>query len=253
MKGIWGVLLGCALCLAQSGQPPNPTKEDLAQGERLYMGACASCHGPRGDGGRGANLAVPRLLRAPDDQALFNIVKDGIEGTEMPRARRMIDREIWQVVAYVRSLGRAALQTTAGDPAKGEQLYRTKGNCAQCHTIAGSGGGMGPELTDIGARRSPAYLRAAILDPEAAVPEGFLQLRIVTGDGRRITGVRLNENTFSIQVRDLQGRLHSFWKSGLAELHKDRGKSPMPGYREVFTTEEVEDLVAYLVSLRGGL
>ncbi len=253
-KALVGILLGGSLCLAQGPLSSNPysSPEDVARGQRLFQGHCAPCHGPRGDGGFGANLAVPRLMRAADDQALFDLIKKGIEGTEMPRAW-MIEREIWQVIAYVRTLGRTAPQAVAGDPAKGEQLYRTKGNCAQCHIVAGQGGRMGPELTQIGARRSPAYLRAAVLDPEANVPEGFLQVRVVTKDGRQVTGIRLNENIFSIQIRDLTDRLHSFWKSELAELHKERGKSPMPGYRDVFTPAEVDDLVAYLVSLRGGL
>ena len=255
MKILLGILLGCALCQAQAPPPLNPylSPKDVARGERLFMGNCALCHGPRGDGGLGTKLAVPRLPRAPDDKALFNIIKNGIEGTEMPRAWRMLDREIWQLIAYVRTLGHTAPPATAGDPGRGEQLYRTKGNCVQCHTMAGHGGRMGTELTEVGARRSPAYLRTSLLDPEAAVPEKFLQVRVVTRDGRRITGIRLNESTFSIQVRDFTDGLHSFWKSELAELHKERGKSPMPSYRDVFTTAELDDLVAYLSSLRGGL
>ncbi len=250
-----GALLVCSLALAQAPAPNNPhtTPEDVARGERLFQGACASCHGPRGDGGRGANLAVPRLSRAVDDAALFGIIQNGIPGTEMPKAWSMTDREIWQVAAFVRSLGRIPRQPIAGDPAGGEKLFRSKGNCAQCHLVAGQGGRMGPELTEIGARRSAGYLRTAILDPEADIPTSFLQVRVVTRDGRKIIGVRLNENTFSIQIRDFSDRLHSFWKSELVELNKDWGRSPMPSYRGVFTAAELDDLVAYLVSLRGGL
>jgi hypothetical protein len=96
------------------------------------------------------------------------------------------------------------------------------------------------------------YLREALLDPEAAVPDGFLQVRLVTQDGRRITGVRVNEDTFSIQIRDLSDNFHSFFKSELAELDKQQGKSPMPSYKGVFSSGELDDLVAYLDSLRGN-
>jgi hypothetical protein len=92
-----------------------------------------------------------------------------------------------------------------------------------------------------------------LLDPDAAVPDRFLQVRIVTKDGRHITGVRRAEDTFTIQLTDLIGRTYSFFKQDLADLQKDFGKSPMPSYRNVLTASEVDDLVAYLVLLRGNL
>jgi len=85
-----------------------------------------------------------------------------------------------------------------------------------------------------------------------AVPDGFLEVQLVTRDGRRITGARLNEDAFSIQIRDLSNEFRSFWKEELIELKKEPGKSPMPGYTEVFTPKELDDVIAYLDSLRGG-
>ena len=76
-------------------------------------------------------------------------------------------------------------------------------------------------------------------------------MRVVTAEGRQLTGARVNEDTFSIQIRDASGRVQSFFKEELRELHKDWGKSPMPSYRDVFSRTELEDVVAYLVSLRG--
>ena len=223
--------------------------DDVAEGERLYGVQCAICHGPRGDGGRGANLALPRLRHAPDDTALAGVIRRGIPGTEMPGSA-LSARQVGQVAAFVRTLGRVRPEPVAGDAARGRSLYQTRGGCAQCHTIAGRGGGIGPDLIDIGARRSPTYLREALLDPEKDVPTGFIQVRVVTREGRRITGVRVNEDTFSVQLRDLSDKVHSFWKHELREIHKDQGKSPMPGYRALFTPAEVEDLVAYLGSLQ---
>lgn len=231
---------------------PHTAAADVERGRHLFLGHCAPCHGPAGDGGRGANLARPKLPRAADDPALFRLLKNGIPNTEMPAAWEMIDREMWQVVAYVRSLGRTAPEKVSGDAARGQDLFRTKGKCIQCHTVAGQGGGLGPELTEIGARRSAAYLRRSLVEPDADVPEGFLQVRLVTKDGRRLTGVRLNEDTFSLQVRDLSDRLQSFWKADLRDIQKDRGKSPMPSYRSTLSELEIDDVVAYLVSLRGS-
>ncbi|MBI2680300.1 MAG: c-type cytochrome [Candidatus Solibacter usitatus] len=224
--------------------------QDLANGQRIFQSQCAHCHGPRGEGGRGANLAKPRLRHAADDAALFKIIDQGIEGTEMPGAGMTIP-ETWQVVAFVKSLGRVPPSTLSGDPVRGEKIYAANG-CAGCHTIRGRGGALGPDLTDVGARRSPRHLRASVTEPEAEAPDGFLQVRVTPRKGPRMTGVRVNEDTFSIQVRDLAGNLHSYWKNDLAELQKDRGKSPMPAYGGKLASGELDDLVAYLASLEGA-
>lgn len=246
-----GPLFLCACALwAQPAPQPLLTPEDLAAGERLYRTQCASCHGARGEGGRGATLARPRLLHAPDDQSMFYVIANGIPDTEMP-GHWFTDRETRQLIAFVRTLGRVAPQKATGDVANGEKLYAGKGGCAACHTIGGRGGAIGPDLSDIGARRSLAYLRESLINPEAAVPDGFLQVQITIRNGQRITGVRLNEDTFSIQIRDLSGDFRSFFKTELAELSKQPGKSPMPSYARVFTASELDDVVAYLDSLRG--
>lgn len=230
---------------------PFTSPDDLKRGEQLFQGQCAGCHGPQGEGGRGAVLAQPRLRHVADDASLFEVIRDGIKGTEMPSGSALTTRETWQTAAYVRSLGRLPLEAVAGDSQRGREIYTARGNCSRCHIVNGDGGSVGPELTEIGARRSASHLRAAVLDPESAIPAGFLQVRLVTADGRRITGVRLNEDTFTIQVRDLNGRLYSFLKQDLKDLQKDAGKSPMPAFRSVLSAAETDDLVAYLASLRG--
>src|SRR5213593_4093247 len=158
-----GLFFSWSLALPQA-PPSPPTAEDLAQGERLFQAQCGYCHGPRGDGGRGATLA--RLRHAPDDQSLFNVITRGIPGTQMPRSA-LSARQAWQVVAFVRSLGRVPKTEVPGDPSRGARLYGTRA-CAGCHTINGRGGAIGPDLTDIGARASAAFIRASVLDPEAA-------------------------------------------------------------------------------------
>jgi putative heme-binding domain-containing protein len=252
-----------AILLAFSFAGPAQAETDLEAGRKLFQTHCTVCHGPRGDGGKGTNLAQPRLPRASDDQALTRIITFGIPGTEMPLTR-MTPQQLVNIIAYVRSLGAVPTEPLRGDPRRGEQIYRGKGNCAQCHAVHGRGGTLGLELTDIGLRRSPGYLRESLTDPEAAIadsftsykkvtllPDNFLQVRIVTGDGRRLTGARVNEDAFSIQIRDASGNIESFYKEELQELHKDWGKSPMPSYREVLSPAELEDVVAYLASLRG--
>lgn len=232
---------------------PNTSPADLKSGEKVFLGQCASCHGPKGEGGKGAVLAQPRLRHAPDDAALFVVIRDGIKGTDMPGGYALTTHETWQVAGYVRSLGKMVHENVPGNASRGHELYRTKGGCSGCHIVSGDGGSLGPELTEIGAQRSATHIRAVLMDPTKELPEGFMQVRLVTSDGRNIRGVRLNEDTFTIQVRDMSGRNYSLIKQDLKELHNDEGKSPMPSFKSSFSPAEMDDLVAYLVSLRGKL
>jgi cytochrome c oxidase cbb3-type subunit 3 len=234
-------------------QNPYTMESDVVRGKQLFVAQCSRCHGPAGEGGRGANLARPTLPRAADDPSLFRVIKDGLQNTEMPGAYAMTDHEIWQVAAFVRTLGRAASEKVPGDPERGRLLVSGKGACQRCHTIGGVGGISGPPLTEIGARRSAAFIRGTLLDPASTLPEGFAMIQVQTKQSRRLSGIRLNEDTYSVQFRDLSGNLHSFWKEDLSEYHKDFGKSPMPSFRGVFSESELTDVVAYLVSLRGAL
>jgi putative heme-binding domain-containing protein len=222
----------------------------MDQGKRLFESQCGSCHGPLGNGGKGANLAQPQLRRATDDEALLNIVRRGIPGTEMPGSF-LTPSQVSSIAAYVKSLGRLEPEDIPGDASRGEEVYAAL-DCVVCHTLGGRGGIIGPVLDDIGARRSGAHLREALIEPEAYMPSGFLQLRVVTRDGRTLDGIRVNEDAFSIQFRDLAGGLHSFWKDELDTLDKQWQRSPMVSYETRLTPGQTDDLVAYLVSLRGS-
>jgi cytochrome c oxidase cbb3-type subunit III len=253
------------VCYAQDRSTDSlasASADDLTAGEQIFARRCAVCHGPQGEGQRGPTLAKPRLLRAPDDDTLLLVIRRGIEGTEMPGAR-MPSHELRQVAAWVRKLGQRPVAIVPGDPQRGATIFQTKGACTTCHTVSGHGGAFGPDLTDIGQRRGAAHLRASVVDPEADVPksfgtyrddvsitENFLQVRVVTREGKSLLGVRVNEDSFSIQIRDMSGRVYSFFKTDLRELHKDWGKSPMPSYAKVLSPEELDDVIAYLASLR---
>ena len=240
-------LLGLVVLSTPVGAAAQPA--DMEQGKRLYESQCGSCHGPLGNGGKGANLAQPRLRRATDDQALFNIIRRGISGTEMPGSP-LTPGQVSSIVAYVRALGRVEPENVPGNRSRGEVVYAAH-DCQRCHTLSGRGGVVGPELDDIGSRRSAAHLREALIEPEAAVPSDFLLVRVVTKDGRALTGVRINEDGFSIQLRDLSGGFHSFWKDELDALEQEWQRSPMVSYGSRLSAEETDDLVAYLVSLKG--
>jgi len=235
---------------------------DIQKGKQLFEGLCSRCHGFDGTGGEGPNLNRPTLTRAQDDEALRAIIRDGIPDRGMPRVRRTTDNEQRQLVAYVRSLGRAAPAARAGDVQKGNAVYQRSG-CASCHVIKGEGGVTGPELTNIGTQRGLDYLRQAILDPAKALPRGvqvvparnldeFLPVLVVTREGREIRGVRINEDSFTIQVRDANNQFHSFRKTDLRQIEKGFGNSLMPSFKDRLQGSEIEDLVAYLSNLGGA-
>jgi putative heme-binding domain-containing protein len=232
---------------------PYQSASDLARGKQLFLGHCAPCHGPEGDGGKGANLARPTLPRGADDAALFRTIQNGILGTEMPRAWEMTDHEVWQVAAFVRTLGKVGgSQATSGDASRGGDLARSKGNCLHCHVIAGEGVSMGPDLSEIGNRRSADFLRRALVDPKSSIPPGYAFVELVTTGNQRVSGFRLSEDTYSVQVRDLNGHLHSFFRTELSDYRKDPTRTPMPSFSTRLSDAEREDVVAYLLSLRGA-
>lgn len=257
-------LLACASSASAQAPTPKPieqpTAADLEGGAQVYATYCARCHGVNGTGGSGPPLARPRLRRAADEAAIIGILVDGIPGTSMMAAWSLSELEITQVTAYVRSLGRRPAEPLPGDADRGAVVYARAG-CATCHIVNGQGSGLGPELSDIGTMRGSAFLRESLLEPGAARPERavpyepyafstYVVVRVQPRGQAEVTGVRLNEDSFTIQLRDQQGRLHSFRKADLQRLQPDPGISLMSSYRDTLTPAEVNDLVAYLMTRR---
>ena len=246
----WVLALGAQVPAPHSAQPAHLTSQDLARGKQLFEAQCSPCHGIQGTGGKGANLVLPTLKHAADDAGLFSIIQDGIDNTGMPRTWQMTDHEIWLVVAHVRSLGRVAVEQLPGDPAQGRALFAAEG-CGGCHIVNGVGGSLGPDLDEVGARRSSGRLRQSLLAPGSALPDGFVMVRAVRADGSVLEGVRVNEDSFTMQLRDLANRFYSVRKQQLQSLEYKSAATPMPGYGDKLSPLEIDHLVAYLASLRG--
>ncbi|HLE71644.1 MAG TPA: c-type cytochrome [Vicinamibacteria bacterium] len=140
--------------------------------------------------------------------------------------------------------------STGGDVSRGRDLFRGRGGCLECHRVGREGGFAGPDLTTVGSRRSPEHLKASIVTPEEEIS---LDYRIATVSpskgGVATTGYVRNEDRHYLLLLDLEGKLRTFEKSGLQKVEKDR-RSMMQSYDGVFDDAELEDLVAYLASLR---
>jgi len=233
--------------------------EDQSPGKQLFEQRCSTCHGLDGGGAMGPNIqGIPFRLGADPVKA---IIKDGMGGGGMPAfAGQLDDAQIQQIVDYLLTLQRKDSTPVTGDPAKGKEVYEASG-CASCHMIAGQGGDAGPELTTVGSLRGAGYLRSAVLYPGTDLPQehvfvesggqlDYLFIHLVTKDGRAYDGTRVVEDSFRIVIKDAKGNFLSFRKADLRALDKEPGKSVMPSAKGKLTDAQVDDLVAYLASLK---
>ncbi len=248
---MWRLLILSAAVAMAADEVSLPTSpEDIARGKKLYLGGCMFCHGPTGDGGKGADLSRRDLTLAKTDADLVRIIDTGIPGTEMPGAWHMTRREMTQTAAFVRSLAKVDIGgALTGDAARGKIVYAKQG-CANCHTTAEGGGYLGPDLAKIGSRRSVAYLRESVVAPEASIAGSVVSVTATMSDGRKIAGHTLFEDTFNINIRDLAGNNHAVDKSKTREIVKDPKRSAMPSYKDKLSTTDLDDIIAYLASLK---
>jgi putative heme-binding domain-containing protein len=251
------IMAACFAAIASVASAQSFTQ--AAEGKRLYDGLCQDCHGVNGTGDEAPALNHPL---GADDAALHKLIRDGAPERGMPRVRRMTEEEAAELVSYVRTLGRSGPATVAGNAERGRAVYQRL-DCATCHTISGQGGVFGPELTRVGQRRAPNYLRQAVLEPGKLRSKGalgilmngfseYLPVSVVEKNGRETRGLRINEDSFTIQVRDANGTLYSFRKTDVVNVDKQFGRSLMPNYKDRLSGADTDDLVAYLLSLKGA-
>jgi putative heme-binding domain-containing protein len=138
----------------------------------------------------------------------------------------------------------------AGNETAGAAIVAGKGDCQSCHRIFGKGSRLGPDLTDIGSLRKPEQLEASLLDPNAEILPENRFYRIVTRDGTAVTGRLLNLDTFQVMMLDPKERLRTFAKSDLRE-HGFADGSTMPSFRSTLSRQELADVIAYLLTLKG--
>jgi cytochrome c oxidase cbb3-type subunit 3 len=239
----------------------HAAKPDPDRGKSLFEQNCSTCHGIDAAGEEGPDLhGVPRSL---GDAAVKNIIQHGIRGTAMPGFFDLSANDAADIVAFLRTFDASATAGSVnGNPKTGEALYQSSG-CSACHMIDGNGGSIGPELTRIGDMRGPTSLKQRLIDPGANLPQNgtgfygskwteYLMFRAIEKNGHVIEGMRVGENSFVIVLKDAAGKFHSLWKPDLRSLQQEPGKSLMPSFKNTLSTAQMDDLVAYLMTLKSA-
>ncbi len=245
------VILSISMPLPASAQGGNPYDGDrtaIRAGGAVYGARCAQCHGGDAKGISGPDLTLLWASGTSDDR-VFQTIQTGVSGSIMPSSSAP-DTEIWAMVAYVKSISTVPeFDNDRGDAVRGRGLFAS--TCTGCHSLNGSGGRLGPDLSRIAAIRTREMLIRSIRDPSASVARGYRAVTLVTRDGERIRGVTKSEDAFSIQILDTDERLQGYVKADLQELiHEDRSLMRQFG-SDLLSDGELDDLLQYLSRLRG--
>lgn len=255
MKACILSLLFVVPLLAQHGryesESTNPAIGDpvaIAAGSSLYLQSCAGCHGPDGSGGRGPNLVQRPLWHPLSDEMIFNTIRNGLPGADMPPTN-LSDEETWHLVAFIHALiGPAAENPVPGDVSAGESVFKNaEYGCVNCHAIRGEGGLLGPDLTNVGGLRPLAVIKKALLKPsEKLYYLGNEGITVTLKTGETMRGVAKNRDNYSLQLIDQAANLHLISMSDVAQLEILQ-RSPMPSdYGDRLSAEELENLLAFL-------
>lgn len=230
----------------------------IAEGQAMFRGLCSGCHGGAGRGGKGPDLTDNRWIHGSTDADIARVIENGVPNTTMKKLGDALKPEqVSKVIRYIRSLARSPSESTwkpymPGDAETGRKIFfnpQGKVPCAKCHRIGGEGGRIGPALDRIASRRAPEYVMESMIQPSKDIASEYEAVTVATKNGQVVTGLRINETNFSVQLYEENGRFHSFLKRDLDDF-KVLKKSLMPeNIAELMTVKELHDLFAYLMSL----
>src|SRR5262249_51448996 len=135
------------------------------------------------------------------------------------------------------------LRKNIGDPIAGQRVFRNF--CAQCHTIYGEGGKVGPDLTSNG-RGSFDQVVTSVFDPSLVIGPGYQTVTVVTKDGRNLTGLVVEDSEQRI-VLNMPGEGHEAEPRNLVKYTRVSKLSMMPeGIETLLPRKDLCDLFAFL-------
>ncbi len=246
------VPLICGTAAHAQGQDRAPEyyQSDIQYGAQIFATQCTPCHGTSGDQIPGVNFRAGQFKRVVTDNDLRATITTGVPGTAM-QPFAFGAAELTGIVSYLRNMNSFdAKGLMIGNSGRGQTLFIGAGNCASCHAVNGKGPRVAPDLGDIGVLRTAELLHRTLIDPAGTMLPQNRPVHAVTKDGKVVNGRRLNEDTYTVQLIDEHERLVSLSKSDLREFAILKTTS-MPSYKDKFSAQELADLEAYLLSLRG--
>jgi cytochrome c oxidase cbb3-type subunit III len=247
---IFVILLSCEISFAQAKQNSSSNHESIASvpGRTTFNSTCAACHGLDGHGSDKAMDIASAGARSLSDTQLATIISNGIPDAGMPAFRTLGPAQVQALVSYLRSLqGKAEARILPGDEKRGREIFFGKGECGSCHSIAGRGGFLGPDLTNYAATASPEGIRGEIVRSPRAPTRGYTGAVVTTTRGERIEGLIRNEDNFSVQLQTTDGNFHLLRKSDVQSCEHRAGSLMPANYREKLSDSELDDLVSYLM------
>ena len=253
----FGLFLLLSVCSLAQAKPAASSESDSnsvsPSGRTTFNASCAACHGLDGRGSdKAVNIAPGTRAQRLSDAQLAGIISNGVPGTGMPAFRTLTPVQIRAVVSYVRSLqGKDAVLTLSGDANRGRAIFFGKGDCSSCHSIAGEGGFIGPDLTQYGATSSEHGVRDEIVRSPRVPPRGYRMALIITVKGDRLEGLIRNEDNFSIQLQTKDGRFHLLKRADVQSCENRDGSLMPANYGERLSASELDDLVSYLMKTPG--
>lgn len=134
-------------------------------------------------------------------------------------------------------------------PASGREHFMRIG-CVQCHRIGDLGGGVGPNLTDIGKRTPIDEIVESIVAPSAKIPSAYADVVVATLDGEIFTGRIDAESDTHVSLRSSNSFSvpQNILKSDIDDLSVSK-LSPMPsGTLNQLEIDEILDLLAFLMA-----
>ena len=237
----------------QSDTPNNPFARDVAApaaGRALFNSTCAACHGQDATGGRGPALNTGNFSHGSGDYEIFQVIRGGVTGTQMPNFSALPSDDVWRLVTYIKSLsngGPAPATVAAGDAAAGQSLFFGAGNCTSCHEVNGRGNLIGPDLSAEGQKPLNA-VRAGVMHAPAGGRGGrgsvARMVDVVTKDGRKYSGITRAEDSFSLDLQQSDGAFVLLDKANVAKQTSPGPAAPPNS----LTPKQVDDIAAYLSS-----
>lgn len=138
-----------------------------------------------------------------------------------------------------------------GNAERGREIFfgRSAVSCRRCHLINGSGGEVGPDLSDIGLKQKRDYLLEAIVLPNKQTAKGFESVLVATTGGEVILGVFRSEDDKTLRLMNKDGGILIIPKDEIED--RTAGKSAMPeDLVKHLTKSDVRDLVEFLSTLK---